>query len=172
MTTKSLDLENYFPYLLKTISEYISQGTQNKEYNGYTVGMREWRVLSLLAQYDRVSAKDVTLYSGMDKGTVSRAINRLKESDLIDIRPDPENWRFQKLSLTKQGEATYRAIAAEKVVRARKMGKGLTEQEHKQLIALLKKLRLSVLDALDLEVPSLSSKSEPSTPMRKRAAKK
>lgn len=157
MPTEKLDLENYFPYLLKTISEYISQGTHNQEYNGSTIGIREWRVLSLLALHGAISAKYVVFHSGMDKATVSRAVNRLKEYGLISSSPDPENWRFQILALTDKGMATYERIVPEKIARAKEMSKGLTDEEHEQLIHLLQKLKQSVLTALNIEVPDMEN---------------
>jgi DNA-binding MarR family transcriptional regulator len=171
-TKETVDLEGYWPYLLKTISEYIAQGTHSKEYQGHTVGLREWRVLSLIAQYGSVSAKQVAFYAGMDKGTVSRAVNRLKESGLIFSKPNPESWRLQSLLLTNEGEATYHRIAIEKNARAKEMSKGLTDEEHKQLIYLLQKLKQSVLDALDIEFPDLSAQKDlPSPTLNKTGTK-
>lgn len=156
----NLDLDNYFPFLLKTISEYISQGTHNQQYDGHSIGIREWRVLSLLAVYGSVSAKHVVFFSGMDKATVSRAVTRLKKYGLIKSKPDPENWRFQILVLTDEGLALYNRIAPEKMARAKEMRKGLTDEEHEQLIHLLQKLKQSVIEALDIEVPDVVSHTQ------------
>lgn len=160
MPVSKLDLDNYFPFLLKTISEYISQGTHNQQYNGHSIGIREWRVLSLLAVYDTVSAKQVVLLSGMDKATVSRAVSRLKEYGLIRSKPDPENWRYQILLLTDEGVDLYNRIAPEKMARAERMRRGLSDEEHEQLIYLLKKLKHSVIEALDLEVPEIVKQTD------------
>ena len=73
---EKLDLDNYFHYLLKTISEYISLGTSRTDYDGASIGISEWRLLSLLALPDDITAKDITALIAMDKATVSRALSR------------------------------------------------------------------------------------------------
>lgn len=150
---KKLDLDNHFPYLLKTISEYISLGTSRSDYDGVSIGIREWRVLSLLALSDDITAKDITALSGMDKATVSRAISRLRSDGLIETETDPNSWRSQKLSLTPKGIKVYDQMVPAKLERAERMHQELTDAEYKQLIKLLKKLRTSVVNTLEIDVP-------------------
>ena len=148
---KLIDLDNYFPFLITTISGFIAQGTHYEEYNGYKIGIREWRVISLIAHKGTLSAKQISTTSGMDKATVSRAINRLVADGLIQRQQYDHDRRRQTLKLTDEGMKLYSIIAEQKLNREKRMRKILTQQEYEQLLKLLKKVRRGVIEELGID---------------------
>ena len=142
--TNKIDLEEFFPFLLRSISAHINQGTKTKVIGKYRIGMREWRILALCADSGVVTAKDVSYHSGMDKASISRALNYLAEYKLIKRTDNGDDWRSKPFKLTNQGEKIYGQIASEKIARAERMWSSFSKKERKELIRLLKKLRHNV----------------------------
>ena len=139
-----IELENFFPFLLRSISAHISHGTKTTVVGKFRIGTREWRILALGADLGIVTAKDVSYHSGMDKASISRALDYLSKNKLIERTDSGDDWRSKPFKLTKQGEKVYGQIASERIARAERMWSSFSKQERKELIRLLKKLRRNV----------------------------
>ena len=146
-----IDLGNHFPFLITTISGFIAQGTHYEEYNGYKIGIREWGVISLIVYKGTICAKQVSTISGMDRATVSRAVNRLVADGLMQRQQNGHDRRMQTLKLTNEGMKLYGVIAEQKIKREKRMRKVLTEKEYKQFLSLLKKVRTCVIEELGID---------------------
>ena len=146
-----IDLGNHVPFLITTISGFIAQGTHYEEYNGYKIGIREWRVLSLIVYKGAICAKQVSTINGMDRATVSRAVNRLVVDGLIQRQQNGHDRRIQTLKLTSEGIKLYGIIAEQKIKREKRMRKILTQQEYKQFLSLLKKVRACMIEELGID---------------------
>ena len=57
-----------------------------------------------------ITLTDLTQQLGLDKSTLSRTIHNLVESGLVIRRQDPENRRYIKIQLTKEGHQLYQNI--------------------------------------------------------------
>ncbi len=147
-TKNQIDLENYFPFLLRTISAHISRGTATTTIDGHKIGMREWRVIALLADEGISTSKQICFESGMDKASVSRALAYLKEQKLVSSNGAGEDWRSKPIKLTRNGEKIYQIMAAQKIERAESLWSDLTDNERKTLLKLLQKLRRNVHKSL------------------------
>ncbi len=147
-----IELESYFPYLLRTISAQISRGTSATIVQSHRIGMREWRILALMADHGAIDGKALCFYSGMDKASVSRAIKYLDDSDLICECANEGDWRSRPYELSKQGASVYEEMAESKQKRVDLLWSDLNKKEREQLIALLQKLKCNIYDVLsDLE---------------------
>lgn len=140
-----IELNNYFPYLLRSISSRIGVGTSTIMVGSHRIGMREWRILAQMADQGSIINKQITDASGMDKASVSRALKYLEERNLIRQAPSPDdNWRTKPYELSPQGIRVYNEIAAQKLSRADKLWGDMTKAEQKELIRLLQKLKKNV----------------------------
>lgn len=69
--------------------------------------LTEVRVLYELAHRESVTAKDLCLDLGLDRGYVSRMLQSFEEHGWVRIRPAPEDRRRQFLSLTPKGHRVF-----------------------------------------------------------------
>ncbi|WP_272011035.1 MarR family winged helix-turn-helix transcriptional regulator [Roseovarius sp. ZX-A-9] len=100
----------------------------------------EVNTLFCLAHLDDLNQRDICLVMGRPKNSVSRAIARLVERDLIEARGDPGDRRRAKLRLKPKGRALYETTSRLFVEREAKMLASLTPREREQLGAILTKL--------------------------------
>ena len=82
---------------------------------------------------------------------MSRAINRLVLDGLIHRQQHNSDRRKQTLELTDEGMRLHGIVAEKKLTRAKSMRKILTQKEHEQLLKLLKKLRMGVIEELGID---------------------
>lgn len=145
-----IQLESYFPYLLRAISTRINVGTSSMLVEGIRIGMREWRILALMADKGIVHNKQITLDSGMDKASVSRSLKFMEQEGLI-VGVDGESWRSKPYQLSELGIKVFDTIAADKITRANTLWEDLNKKEQAELIRLLQKLKANVDRVLDPE---------------------
>ncbi|NIB42989.1 MarR family transcriptional regulator [Pseudomaricurvus alkylphenolicus] len=138
-------LNNYFPYLLRSISGRIAVGTSTVNIGAHRIGMREWRILSQMADRGPLTNKDIADDTGMDKASVSRALKYLEQQNLVQPAPNgDDNWRSKPFDLTDEGGDVYCEIAAQKLARADQFWSDMSKSEQKELIRLLQKLKNNV----------------------------
>ena len=104
------------------------------------LSLTEWRVMLTLASTPGLSAVDVSDLLGLDKMAVSRAVRGLEGRGRIERRPDPEDGRRARLTLTAEGWELYRAIAPSGRGREEALLSGLSSAERATLDRLLEKL--------------------------------
>jgi DNA-binding MarR family transcriptional regulator len=100
----------------------------------------QWVILSKLQADGQMSQSDLASSSFKDKPTVSRILDLLVTKGYVERCPDGSDRRKFKIKITQQGIAEI-AKATPVVDDSRVQGwKGLTEEEHQQLIILLDKI--------------------------------
>ncbi|TWO70337.1 MarR family transcriptional regulator [Caenimonas sedimenti] len=101
----------------------------------------EAKVLAFFQRHPGATQSDLAQHSGRDKAQLARLIKSLRERDLLVAEVDAADRRNVRLSLSPEGLAIQRALR----VQAKKLGakavRGLSEREHHQLLALLRKVR-------------------------------
>jgi DNA-binding MarR family transcriptional regulator len=100
----------------------------------------EVNTLFCLAHLDDLNQRDICLVMGRPKNSVSRAISRLIERDLIETREDPGDGRRAKLRLKPEGRKLYETTSRLFVAREALMLEALATRERTQLDAILTKL--------------------------------
>jgi MarR family transcriptional regulator, temperature-dependent positive regulator of motility len=89
-----------------------------------------------------ITARDVTLLTGIPKNSVSRAVAKLSKRKLLKRTGDGEDGRRVILTLTAAGQALYEDVLARFREREARMVAVLSPAERRQLDALLAKLVL------------------------------
>lgn len=108
---KEIILEEFAPYRIVALGHAISQRLA-KAYEDENITIPEWRVLAVIAQHERVAARDVVRRTPMDKMSVSRAVTGLEQKGIVERAPDPDDRRVSAMSLSPVGRALFDRIAA------------------------------------------------------------
>lgn len=134
-----LNLNTFFPYqfsvLAQQVTEFIAQ-----IYEDFGLTKMEWRVLATIGYHREISAKDICTFTHLDKMQVSRAINKLIQSEFLHQQVSSQDRRKNVLNLTNKGEKLYQEIIPLVKTQEQKLLEGLTDEECEQLKVLTVKL--------------------------------
>jgi DNA-binding MarR family transcriptional regulator len=97
----------------------------------------ENKALGYIARHPGATGRDLAQRSGRDKAQVTRLVQGLREKGLVDARADEADRRSTRLFLTDRGSAVHTELHRHGVDLASKALSGLSEEERRQLAALL-----------------------------------
>lgn len=106
-----LKLERFLPYRLVVSATLASRALARIYNHHFGISIPEWRVMAMLGQFDRLTARDVGELSHMHKTKVSRAVTGLAERGLVEKTPNRDDRREAFLSLTAPGRRIYDQVA-------------------------------------------------------------
>jgi DNA-binding MarR family transcriptional regulator len=95
----------------------------------FDLGPVDWRMLFLLARMPGVTAIQAARTIGVDKGTVSRSVARLKKTELITAGELHANGRSRSLFLSPAGRDVHDKILAEALSHQSSLLKGFSVPE-------------------------------------------
>jgi DNA-binding MarR family transcriptional regulator len=99
------------------------------------------RVLAiLLDRPDAVTHSELAEESGVTKGTITGLVDGLEREGYVQRQPDAQDRRISRISLTPAGEAYLDKILPDHLARLSQVMSGLTAEEQRQLVTLLRKL--------------------------------
>ncbi len=139
-THNVIDLESFLPYRLSVLEQRISHAISEQYQDRFGLNRMQWRVLSTLALFDGISARDICKFTHMEKMQASRAISGLLDAGLLSQAINPSDQRAQLLSLTDQGRSVYRQIAPAVTREAQRIFSSLSAQELETFGQLVDKL--------------------------------
>ena len=146
------DLTRVTAYRLSALSNRLTLWSARVYRREFGTSVLEWRVLANLATLGPVTARDVAEFSVLDKSNVSRAVRRLTARGLVAQTGHPADGRSRILTLTGEGKALHRRIAARSREREEALFEGFSTAEREQLAALL--------DGLDARARALLAGTE------------
>lgn len=140
MIKDTLLLEEFLPYKLSYLTNFISDDLSKLHTDQYGIANTEWRVMAVLGVSSGVSAGHVAEKTAMDKVAVSRAINNMIKNGLIERRFSKEDKRRSELMLSEEGENVYRNIVPLVLQYEDDIMGTLSENERRELTNILAKL--------------------------------
>lgn len=149
-------LATYFPYMVRLFYRDVSQSVENVYSSVFGLSVSEWRTMSVLHDFEPLSAKEIVSRSSMDKVVVSRSISSLQEGCLLERHIDPADRRRVLLRLTRKGKDVMADLVPRVLEVERQLLAGLSEDEFE----LLKKLMLKVrgnAEAIEPPVETVSA---------------
>ncbi|MDF3982473.1 MarR family transcriptional regulator [Luteibacter sp. PPL201] len=135
-----LDLERFLPYRLSILSNTVSQSIAADYQDRFELSMTEWRVMTILARFPEISAREVVDRSRMDKVAVSRAVARLVDAGRVDRGIHGSDKRRSVLKLSDAGWAIHDEVAPRARQHERDVLEKLDEEERVWLDRILDKL--------------------------------
>ncbi len=136
-----LQLENFLPYRLSILSNTVSQAIAGDYQQRFALSVTEWRVMAVLARFDRLSAREVAERTAMDKVAVSRAVARLVAAGRVDRSVHDDDKRRSVLRLSATGWLIHDEVAPMARIRERDLLRKLTADERASLTHILDKLQ-------------------------------
>jgi len=151
---KVMNLENYCSFYFAVIANRLSRGASALYREKYNIGIVEWRCMVMLALEDGVSAARIGEVSGMNKSLVSRAIAKLEQLKYVEDYHKSTKRKPRQLQFTTTGKALYKEMVELTILRERKLRKGLSVKEIKELLRMLKVMfnNADELDQLDYHI--------------------
>ncbi len=144
-----LDLEHFLPYRLSVLSNRISQIIANTYAGRFGIGITEWRVIAVLGRHTGLSANGLAERTAMDKVAVSRALARLLERGLVQRDTHGDDRRRSVLELSEAGYRIYDEVVPLALARERMLLAHFSDDDKRQLDALLEKLGKGLGDLAD-----------------------
>lgn len=106
----------------------------------------QWVVLSVLWQQDGLLVSEIARYNGSNVAAVSRLLDRMEKSGLVERRPDADDRRAVRVWCTEMGRALDHLAAFHEDINAALL-QGLSPAEVETLYALLDRVAANARDA-------------------------
>ena len=139
-----LDLGRYVPGLLNFLSNKLSAGASKCYRKHFAVGVVEWRMLSMLAVENGITANRICQVIGLDKSAVSRSLQQLEEANYVTTAVDARDARRYTVSLTGEGKALHDRIFLAAMERERRLLADLSPEEVDVLTDLLGRMHRQI----------------------------
>ena len=145
--TSGIELLSMIRFLAH-LSETI-EGDQASE--GEPTGPRLRLLLRLLGDeragnLDGLTPTALSHAQQVNKNTISSLLRGLEEQGLIQRNLDAKDYRVFRIQLTSAGRELIRSTAPQRMERLNQMAAGLSAEEREQVMALLDRLRQSMMD--------------------------
>ncbi|GLZ86966.1 transcriptional regulator [Metapseudomonas resinovorans] len=143
-TDSQLNLARYVPALLTFLANKLATGASQCYRKHFGIGVVEWRMLSMLAVENGITANRICQVIGLDKSAVSRSLQALEAAGHVSSQVDPQDNRRNTVSLTASGRELHDRVLKVALERERRLLSGLSTEEVDTLIALLGRLHTQV----------------------------
>lgn len=143
-TDSQLHLARYVPALITFLANKLAAGASQCYRKHFGIGVVEWRMLSMLAVENGITANRICQVIGLDKGAVSRSLQTLEAAGHVRSQVDPQDARRNTVSLTASGRELHDRVLKVALERERRLLSGLSAEEVDTLIELLGRLHNQV----------------------------
>jgi len=128
-------------YRLLRLSNTLGLYSSRRYRDEFDVTLPEWRVISIIASCEPITAREISSILATDKAWVGLSVEKLKKRGLVTRSSDDRDARRSLISLTKQGREKHDAILAVARRRQRRLLAALLDGTADQLIANLDRLQ-------------------------------
>ncbi len=136
-------LDEFVPYYLNRITTRLNKDLADA-LRGINVSTPQWRVISVLNERDGRSLSELSAYTITDQSTLSRIIDRMEDSGLVERRARLGDGRYIEVFLTARGRAVFERIWPVAASQYRRSVAGLRDDELAALIATLKRILANI----------------------------
>lgn len=139
-----MDIDNSIVILIKTISLEIDK-LGNQMLFPYDLTYPQFKTLKLLFKKPPLTVRqiDIERHFSLSNPTVTGIIQNLEKKGLIERATNPEDSRSKVIAVTEKARALEKELGALGARIEERAAGGLTGEERKELLALLKKLKKS-----------------------------
>lgn len=136
-TARLVHRDQYVPYLMGRISKGMASAASVLYRQRLGVGINDSRILIVLARRPRITGKELSEDTALNKSVVSRSLRILRAKGLVRILPTAGRLEVE---LTAAGRAMHDRVSGVALDREALMLKGFSSQEKQFLIGYLHRL--------------------------------
>ena len=129
VTPMRLPLDRRFGYRFHMISRALGQQMLAHVGREYGLNIAEYRIMSVLANHEAPSIKDIAAHTDLDKAQVTRALTNLAKRGLASQKVDNRDRRLRKVQLTPAGSAMIAGLDRYVSARQKRLERRLTRSE-------------------------------------------
>ncbi len=148
MSRTKLRLEHFLPYRLSVASNAVSTRISRGYRKRFGLKIPEWRLITILAESDRMTPAHLGEATRMDKITVSRAASALIARGFVTTHDNPADGRSHLLCLTDEGRALYAEVAPLALATEAELFRQFSAEERGLLDMLLRRVEAAALASL------------------------
>ena len=134
-----LEPDRHASFLVVALANRLSASASRAYMRHFGVGVMEWRALALLAAGPGITANQIAQTSGIDKSSVSRAVQSLVRRGFVQAGEDKADNRRILLSLTPEGLKLHDRTIVAFLAREERLLNGFSEEERQAFFAFLKR---------------------------------
>ena len=124
-----LPQDRRFSYRFNTIAHALAQHMLLHIDRKFGLNLAEYRILTVLAERQAPSIKDIAGHTQIDKAHVTRALTDLVGRGLVTQTVDKQDRRLRLVKLTRAGEAMIAATLPIAIARQERLERRLTTSE-------------------------------------------
>jgi MarR family transcriptional regulator, transcriptional regulator for hemolysin len=136
-------IESDFLFLIYDVAQLVRRHADKRaRIHGMT--RAQWAVLARLEREPGITQSRLALLTDVEPITIGRLVDRLEANGLIERRPDPDDRRVWRLSLTAKSAVALEQIAAFRRELHEEMGDGLEGSDVAVLVKCLQRMRVNL----------------------------
>ncbi|PEQ13079.1 hypothetical protein B2G71_09675 [Novosphingobium sp. PC22D] len=102
-------IDDYIPYKLYKVTSLLNMRL-HKRLKANGVNLSQWRILSVLRAYGRLTLSQIIDYTLMEQPTVSRVVVQLEQEGIVTRHSNAEDSRIVEVVITRKGADTFNDI--------------------------------------------------------------
>lgn len=134
------DLSGTHVYLVLMKAHRAVSAHAQASFAAMELGRSDFLILEMLLHKGPQLVNDIGRRIGLTSGSMTTAVDRLQERELVERVPDSHDRRARRVTLTSEGKALIAKAFREHKKRIDRSADALSKAERAKLIALLKKL--------------------------------
>ena len=136
-------IESDFLFLIYDVAQLVRRHADKRaRIHGMT--RAQWAVLARLEREPGITQSRLAMLTDVEPITIGRLVDRLEANGLIERRPDPDDRRIWRLSLTAKSAVALKHIAAFRRELHDEMGDGLEAPDLAVLVKCLQRMRVNL----------------------------
>ncbi len=139
-----LNLDNYVPHLLETVSNPLSAGASAAYLARFDLGVVDWRIISTLRISPNLPAARICEVFAGDKAAVSRALKRLALRGLAGFTQSARDPRRKTWALTEAGEDLHEKLLSVALAREAELVAGVDPDDLEVFLGVLRRMQGNV----------------------------
>ncbi len=136
-----VDITGFLSHRILVLSSTLGRWASREYASRFGVTLPEWRVLSVVAAHDTLTAQELAEILAMDKAIVSRTLAVLVDRKWVVVKVDPDDRRRRPASLTAAGRALCLRISQASKDRQQRLVRGLPAAKLREFNDLLAELQ-------------------------------
>jgi len=146
---KHEQLAQHIPFQVAVLSNLMKQSSSDRFVEDSGMAGRDWRVLAIIGLQTITTPNHVASTTGIDKATVSRALKRLSQLQLIKKQPNKDDKRSTWLTLTAEGKRRFDHLMPQMQANGKTYDELLSPGEKSLLLELILRLQAKARTLID-----------------------